>query len=339
MDDAARELSIRPGVALGAYEVLLPVGEGGMAEVWFGRGVTGPRKGQLVALKVIRPDLADNVAFQQMFRDEARIASRVLHPNVCETFELGEAGGVRFLAMEWVEGTSLHRLLEAPSDDSSGAVRRPPLRPRVAARIVADTCAGLHAAHELVSDDGAPLGVVHRDMSPHNVLITRDGEIKVTDFGVAKALGKTHRTLAGQLKGKLHYMSPEQLLDGANIDRRSDLFSLGCLLHEATTGHQTFAGKTEPQVMRSILLNLFEPPRALVPDYPLELEDIVMQALAKDRDDRFPSADHMRWAIEGYLRRSGPPVTARDIAEVVGERCGAELDVLASGVRAAVARR
>lgn len=327
-------LEIAPGSVLGPYELIMRVGEGGMAEVWVGRAVAGPRKGRLIALKMILPDLAEDVAFQQMLRDEQRVASRALHANVCETFELREAGGVSFLAMEWVDGVSLSHLLELPSDGPSDAARRPPLAPRIAARIVADVCAGLHAAHELVSDDGATLGVVHRDVSPHNVLITRDGEIKVTDFGVAKAIGKSHRTLAGQLKGKLRYMSPEQLVDGANVDRRSDVFALGCLLHESTTGRQTFAGRHDPEVMRSILLNLFESPQSLIAGYPVALDDIVVRALAKDRDDRFPSADHMRWALERYLQKSGAPVTAHDVAELVHERCGAELDAQAERLRA-----
>lgn len=331
------EIQIRPGATLGRYEVLVPVGQGGMAEVWVARVLQGARRGQLVALKMILPELAENVAFQEMFGDEARIASRVVHPNVCKTFELGEERGIRFLAMEWVDGTSLARLLET-SGEGPASSRRPKLDARVAARILAHVCAGLHSAHELLNDDGTPLGVVHRDVSPANVLITRRGEIKITDFGVAKAVGKAHRTLAGQLKGKLQYMSPEQLLDGANIDRRSDIFSLGCVLHEATTGRQTFAGSSDPQIMRAILLNLFEPPRALVPDYPVELEDVVVRALTKDRGDRFATAERMRWALEGYLHKSGPPVTAQHVAELTAERCGAEIEALSGKIKAAVER-
>lgn len=325
-------MEIDVGTKLGAYRALACLGEGGMAQVWVARVEDGPRRGRLAALKMIRPELVQNVEFQQMFDDEARIASRVHHLNVCETFELGEQGGVRYLAMEWIDGVSLYRLLHGPKNRFSSDTTRVRMNPRIAARIVADACAGLHASHELCDDDGQPLRVVHRDVSPHNVLVTQHGEVKVTDFGVAKALGKTHRTLAGQLKGKLSYMSPEQLLDGANIDRRSDIFALGCLLHEATTGRQTFGGKTDPELMRVVLLNIYEPPTAIIPSYPIELEDIVIRALSKDREDRYQSADHMQRALEAWLKRSGPPVTSEHVAGLVRQRCGVDIDAVTTEI-------
>jgi serine/threonine-protein kinase len=308
-----------------------------MAQVWVARAIEGLHAGRLAAVKVIRPELAENIAFQQMFDDEARIASRVHHPNVCETFDVAEIDGVRFLAMEWLDGVSLYRLLHGPKDRFSSQNTRVRLNPRVAARIVADACGGLHAAHELAGTDGIPLDVVHRDVSPHNVLFTRTGHVKVTDFGVAKALGKTHRTLAGQLKGKLSYMSPEQLLDGANVDRRSDIFGLGCLLHEATTGRQTFGGTSDAQLMRAVLLNLYDAPRSIVASVSVDLEDIIVRALARERDDRFATAADMGRALEAYVKKSGPPVTASHVATVIRQRCGGDMDGLEAAVASAEA--
>jgi eukaryotic-like serine/threonine-protein kinase len=324
----AAPMEIAPGSELGSYRALVAIGEGGMAQVWVARIIHGPREGRLAAIKMIRPELVQNVEFQQMFDDEARIASRVRHENVCETFELVEDGDLRFLAMEWIDGVSLYRLLHGPKDRFSSDTTRVRMNPRIAARIVANASAGLHASHELLGDDGELLRVVHRDVSPHNILVTQSGQVKVTDFGVAKALGKTHRTLAGHLKGKLSYMSPEQLLDGANIDRRSDVFGLGCLLHEATTGRQTFGGRTDPEIMRAVLLNVYDPPRSVIPSLPVELEDIIVRALSKDREDRFQTAEQMQRALESFIKRSGPPVTASHVATLVRQRCGVDVDAV-----------
>ena len=319
---------LQAGSTLGPYDLLAPIGEGGMARVWAAR-VRGTK--DVVALKMLRPELAENVEFRKMFFDEARIASRVRHPNVCGTYEMGEQGGVLYLAMEWLDGPSLMRVLR-PGDEDTTDCDRIPVRARIAARIVADACAGLHAAHELIGDDGRPLGVVHRDVSPHNILITSEGVVKVTDFGVAKALGKSHMTIAGQLKGKLAYMAPEQLTGGP-VDRRADVFALGCLLYETTTGQRPFQGEHDPQVMTAIVLGRYEPPAAVMQNYPNELSIIVMRALANDAAGRYPSAEHMRQALETYLRNSGPAVGAPQVAALVQERCGDELVQRANALR------
>ncbi len=319
---------LHAGSAVGPYDLLAPIGVGGMARVWAAR-VRG--KSDVVAVKMLLPELAENVEFRKMFFDEARIASRVRHPNVCSTFEMGEQYGTLYLAMEWLDGPSLMRVLRPGREDVTEC-ERIPIRPRIAARIVADACAGLHAAHELVGDDGQPLAVVHRDVSPHNLLMTSTGEVKVTDFGVAKALGKSHMTIAGQLKGKLAYMAPEQLIGGA-IDRRCDVFALGCVLYEITTGQRPFQGEHDPQVMTSIMLGRYEPPASLIPSYPHELSIVVMRALANEPGNRYASADHMRIALENYLRGSGPQVGAPQIAALIRERCGAEMDARAASVR------
>lgn len=321
------------GTMLGPFELVTPIGQGGMARVWAARvhGTTPPGTPlPLAAVKVLLPGIAENVAFQQMFLDEAAIASRVRHRNVCATYEMGQHFSTLYLAMEWVDGPSLMHVLRpgSASTDEEEEAGRIPIQPRLAARIVADACAGLHAAHDLVGDDGRALGVVHRDVSPHNVLLTSDGIVKITDFGVAKALGKSHMTIAGQLKGKLAYMSPEQLM-GSNVDRRADVFALGCVLYEITTGKRPFTGEHDPQVMAAIMIGRYDLPTDVVPGFPPELETIITMALASEPDDRFSSAEHMRQALEAYLRASGPPVTHMQVADLLRERCGSEIDARA----------
>jgi serine/threonine-protein kinase len=311
--------SLRPGTNLGPFDLVMQIGAGGMARVWAARV---RKTGQVVALKMLLPELAENPSFQQMFFDEARIASRIHHPNVCETYELGQYDGIWCLVMEWVDGPSLMRILRPGESDDAPKI---PIHPRVAARIVAEMGSGLHAAHDTLGDDGRPLNVVHRDVSPHNVLVTSDGLIKMTDFGVAKALGKSNVTMAGQIKGKLAYMAPEQLM-GGGIDRRADVFALGCVLYELTTGQRPFQGEHDPQVMTAIVLGRYELPSSLLPGYPPELEDIIVTALGNEPDQRYPTADHMRYALESWLQASGPPVMQGQIVALLRERCADDLE-------------
>jgi len=312
---------LQPGSAVGPYDLVVPLGEGGMAKVWAAR-VRGRQ--DLVALKILLPELAENVEFRKMFFDEAEIASRVRHHNVCGTYELGEHQGTLYIAMEYLDGGSLMRVLRPGREDVTECARIP-IRPRVSARIVADACAGLHAAHELRDERGVLRNVVHRDVSPHNLLITQAGEVKITDFGVAKALGKSQVTIAGQLKGKLAYMAPEQLV-GGGIDRRCDVFALGTVLYEITVGARPFQGEHDPQVMASIMLGRMDPPSKTMPAYPKELEAIVMKALANEPAARYSSAEEMGQALEKYLENSGPPITPAQIAALVMDRCRVEIE-------------
>ena len=310
------------GRILGPYELLVPAGTGGMAHVWAARH---RMTGGVFALKILRPHLAENASFRDMFFDEARIASLVRHENVCATYELVELEGLLTLVMEWVDGLSLLRILRpAEGEAASEVMPRVALPLRHAVKILSETCAGLHAAHDLIGEDGRPLSVVHRDVSPHNVLVTVDGRVKVTDFGVAKALGKLHMTIAGQVKGKLAYMSPEQLV-GGGVDRRSDVFALGTVLYEATTGQRPFQGEHDPQVMSAIIMGSFEPPSAVLPGYPRELEAIVLRAIATEPDARYSTALQLRQALEGWLDSSGPMLGPRQIALILEERCGPEI--------------
>ncbi len=311
---------LQPGQILGPYELLVPVGSGGMAHVWAARHRGA---GAIFALKMLMPHLAENAAFRDMFFDEARIASRIRHENVARTFELVDLDGFLTLVMEWVDGSSMIRMLR-PGPDERDDAPLVALPIRHAVKILSETCAGLHAAHELVGDDGRPLAVVHRDVSPHNILLTLDGRVKMTDFGVAKAIGKSHMTIAGQVKGKLAYMSPEQLV-GGGIDRRSDIFALGTVLYESTTGQRPFQGEHDPQVMAAIVMGNFLPPSTMVRGYPKALEEIVMRALSVEPDARFATARELRHALEAWLASSGPPISAPQISLLLQERCGAEL--------------
>ncbi len=313
---------IAPGDRLGRYEILIAVAQGGMARVWAAKQHGQRGFSKIVAIKTILPHLAQDETFERMFLDEARVAAGVHHPNVCEIFDLGEEDGVLYLAMEWVEGESLARVLK-PGTGVEGALPRR-LEPHVAAKIIAEASGGLHAAHELTDDDGQHLDVVHRDVSPQNVLIALNGAVKVTDFGVAKALGMTSEiTSAGQIKGKAPYMSPEQAA-GQQVDRRSDVFALGTCLYEASTGKRPFTapGGNQVQIIRQILSGQFQPPSAHVPDYPPELEAIVLRAMAMSPDDRYATAEELKTALEAWIVRSGTVVTQTHIGAELQARLG-----------------
>ncbi len=319
---------LKPGMRLGRYELLLAIAKGGMARVWAARqhGTRGFSK--TVAIKTILPHLAEEPEFERMFLDEARIAALVHHPNVCEIYELGEEGKVLYLAMEWINGESLVHILR-----SSGKMA--PMEPRLCARIIADACAGLHAAHQLTDDEGRPMNVVHRDVSPHNILISADGNVKVADFGVAKALGQMHSaTVAGQVKGKIAYMAPEQI-GGASADRRIDVFAMGVVLYEATTGRRPFTGEGDAQVMHAIMGGQFTPPTRIIRGYPPELENVVLTAMSADPNRRYATAERMRMALEEFLARSGPIVTQSHVGHFVQQCVGNVLDRRRDRIRAA----
>ncbi len=329
-DAPAFPARLEPGMMFGAYEVLLSVARGGMARVWAARQHGARGFTRLVALKTVLPEL-DEPEFEEMFVDEARVAARIHHPNVCEIFELIEHEGVLGLSMEWIDGGTLNAIIER-------AAQARPLEARVAAQIVAQAAAGLHAAHSLLDDSGAPMQLVHRDVSPQNILISRAGHVKVADFGIAKALGGSREaTAVGQIKGKLSYMSPEQA-DGKPLDRRSDIFSLGVVLYQATVGLHPFkrANQAKHELLFRLLLEPITPPSKLVASYPPELEAIVMRALARSPDERFATADELRSQLQDWLVRTGPLVTEHDVARLVAERIGPSITKRAARIHRAV---
>jgi hypothetical protein len=300
---------VAPGTRLGSCEVLLAIARGGMAQVWAARQHGARGFDRLVAIKTVLPELAEP-ELEEMFLEEARLASRIHHPNVCEIFELVEAGGVLALAMEWIHGDTLHALLEASHTS---------LDRRISAQIVAHVASGLHAAHELRDECGVPLDIVHRDVSPHNVLISRDGHVKVMDFGVAKAIGGAReQTLAGQIKGKLGYLSPEQARCEP-LDRRSDIFSLGVLLYVATVNGHPFRAprQNRRQQILNLLADRVTPPSTIAPEYPKALEAIVLRAIRHDPKDRFSTADELRAELCDWILKTGAPLTERDISRAL----------------------
>jgi serine/threonine protein kinase len=298
---------IGSGHVLGRYELLMPIAAGGMAMVWAARlkGTRGFQK--IVAVKTMLPKLSEDDQFEKMFLDEASLASKVRHPNAVEILDLGEQDGVLFLAMEWIDGIPLNQLMRA-------AKQKGGVPTTVATRIVIQACAGLHAAHELTDGRGKLIGLVHRDISPQNILVTFDGVAKVVDFGVAKAtaLGDG-ATQAGQLKGKVSYMAPEQVR-GEPIDRRADVFAMGIVLYALTTGKHPFRKESEGATLFAITAP--EPviaPRKFMPDYPQALQDVLLKALEKDREQRYASASELLKALDKAL-----PPTARGSDEEVG---------------------
>jgi serine/threonine-protein kinase len=331
MDPSREPAILRPGTRLGRYELLLPVGSGGMASVWAARLLAYGGLSKIVAIKTVLPHLAQNTDLQKMLFDEARIAAELHHPNVCGLVDAGDDGGVLYVVLEWVDGDSLLHVLRAGRAGAPG----PAIGPALAARVVADACAGLHAAHELLDREGRAMHVVHRDVSPHNILLTLDGNVKVTDFGVAKAQGQIHQTTrSGEIRGKLAYMAPEQI-NASPIDRRSDVFGMGCVLYEASTGRQPFRGDNEARLIRAVLDGSYEPLEQVVSGFPRSLGAIVERALDPRPDARFPTAEHMRAALETWLSRQGKPTTSLEVGALVRERIGAKLARRQNEIRAA----
>ncbi len=298
---------IRPGASIGRYEFLVPIAKGGMAAVWAARlkGTRGFAK--TVAIKTMLPTLSDDPLFEQMFLDEAQLAAQIHHPNVVEIMDLGEQDDILYQVMEYVDGESLATVLRTISKKKE----RLPLE--IAVRIVMDACRGLHAAHELKNVDGTLLGLVHRDISPQNIMITYDGVVKLVDFGVAKAAGRTtSETTAGQIKGKAPYMAPEQAL-GQRVDRRTDVFAMGIVLYQITTGKHPFRGENDIATLHNILHNELPSPRFVDPQFPRPLEAAINRALSRDVTKRFASAKEMADA----LSRVFPPTRRRaDVADV-----------------------
>ena len=305
----------RAGDVLGNYQLLTCVGEGGMGRVWAARHVSSVLQ-RLVAVKTAREDEEQRVELRHLFMDEARIALLVRHPNVCGVHEFGEHEGALYQVMEWCDGASLRQVLDRLPDGRMDVT--------VAAKIIAKVSVGLHAAHELVDDDGVPLHVVHRDVSPQNILISTKGQIKVTDFGVAKAHGQLHDPgEGGEVNGKLCYMAPEQVM-GRGVDRRADIFALGCILYEATTGRSPFAGEGAPSTVYQALSNPVTDPRTWVKDYPEQLTAILLTALGKEPAQRYATAEQLGVALESWLVGvPSPVVTERTISELMTETVGA----------------
>ena len=275
---------------MGKYTPLARLAHGGMADVFLAvaRGPMGFNK--LTVVKRLRN--SEEEIHVQMFLDEARLAARLNHPNIVHTYEVGEVGGKFFIAMEYLEGQSLFQLLEVLWDRSQG------LSEPMAAFVASAALKGLHHAHELSDFDGTPIGIVHRDISPHNLFITTTGEVKLLDFGIAKARVNTARTETGVLKGKVRYMAPEQVV-GKPVDRRLDIFAFGVVLWEMLARRPLFEGDAVT-ILTRIATEPCPSVRSARPEVSEELDLIVGKALRQEPDDRYPTAEAMREDLERF---------------------------------------
>ncbi len=315
------------GRLVGRYELIHRLGHGGMATVYLGRALGTAGFEKLVAVKVIHPHLASEPEFVEMFLDEARIAARIHHPHVVEILDLGREDDVFFMVMEYVEGDTLASIVR----ELRKTEERMPLP--VVLQIVVDACEGLAAAHDLVDPDGAPYHLVHRDVSPHNLLVGLDGRVRVVDFGIMKAAGKRSTTLTGQLRGKLPYMSPEQA-KGHSIDLRTDLFALGAVLWELVAGERLFAGETDSEILAHVVDCNIREIRELRPEVPAEIVRVLQRSLAVDRNDRYASAQDMLRDLRVAVRACTEPDDPREALAAVLERtCGGRLDYLRAATR------
>lgn len=298
---------VSAGQEFGQYTLLKKIALGGMAEVWKARmrGVEGFQK--TVAIKKILHHLTDNDSFVNMFIDEAKLAAQLSHPNITHIYDLGKLNEDYYIAMEFVEGRNLRAVLTAASNAST----RMPVG--VVLLVAARLASALDYAHRKRDFDGQQLGLVHRDVSPQNVLLSYEGDIKLCDFGIVKAVSRTQHTQLGALKGKLQYMSPEQAR-GQSVDARSDLFSLGSLIFEMLVGRRLFPGDNELSVLEAVRECNLPAPIDIDPTIPASVDELVRQALRKDPDDRFQTASEMQQRIESILYSLDPTPSQADLA-------------------------
>jgi serine/threonine protein kinase len=309
--------TVPAGTKLGRYEVLKQLAQGGMADLLLARtsGLEGFERH--VVIKQIRAEQAKNAKFVEMFVTEARLAGALHHHNIVQVQDIGEENGRHYFAMEYVHGEDLRKLLHTLYDQK----QKLPLEHVIS--IVATVAAALHHAHEAKAPDGKPLNIVHRDVTPANILVSYDGNIKVVDFGIAKAAASAVETDRGVIKAKVPYMTPEQCT-GQKVDRRSDIFSLGIVAFELVTTRRLFKGDTDFMTMSEIVSGEVPRPSKYRLDIPSKLEGIILKALSRSPVDRYQTADEMRGALETYAARSGLRMSANSLAaymkKLFGER-------------------
>ncbi len=292
------------------YHLLEKLESGGMAEVFLGEATSVQGFKKRVAIKRVLPHLASHTNFIGMFLDEARLGARLTHANIVSVFDIGKSDNSFFIVMEFVDGTNLKKIMQTLRLKEQSF----PLKDVI--YIAMETCRGLSYAHELVDDDGHPVELVHRDVSPPNILISKRGEVKVTDFGLAKARTQLERTDPGVVKGKFSYLSPE-VATGQNIDQRADIFALGVCLWEMLAGRRLFLGDTDYETVQAVS-NADVPSLVGVhPEIDPQFESLLLKALARDPDDRFPSAREFGDALASYLFHHQMKVTSYDIANLV----------------------
>ncbi|HVY47284.1 MAG TPA: serine/threonine-protein kinase, partial [Minicystis sp.] len=292
------------------YRVIERLASGGMAEVFLAEsaGIEGFKK--QVAIKRVLPHLSEKKRFIAMFLDEARLSAHLSHSNVAQVFDIGVGDNAYFIVMEYVDGADLKMVIEYMK--KSGKAFPVEAACFIAARI----CEGLTYAHELKGTDGAPLNVVHRDMSPPNVLITKHGEVKIVDFGLAKATSQLEKSEAGIIKGKFSYLSPEAA-QGLDVDHRTDIFAVGIILWEMLAGRRLFLGESDFATVKMVQSAQIPPLSQLNKAVPVDLERILARALAREPEKRYASARDLGRDLTGFLYKFGRPVSAWDVAEFV----------------------
>ncbi len=303
------------GSTANSYQILAKLATGGMAEIFLARGEGVAGVERYCVLKRILRDRASDVHFVRMFLDEARLAAQLQHPNIAQVYDIGKLGDSYFFTMEYVHGETVRALLHR----AQGLRRKLPIN--CVLTIVAGTAAGLHHAHARLGFDGRALGIVHRDVSPSNLMVSYEGSVKVVDFGVAKAADRAQETKSGTVKGKISYLSPEQC-KGKRVDRRSDLFSLGICFWEMLTTERLFKRASDFENMSAIVTEDTPPPSSRRPDVPPEIDELVLRLLAKTPEERFQTADEVVDAIEGVAARTSTVLSASALGRFVRELFG-----------------
>jgi serine/threonine-protein kinase len=301
---------------LGKYQVIRKLASGGMAEVFLVKAAGPMGFEKTLVLKRILPNLAADRQFVQMFLAEAKLAASLNHPNIAQIFDFGQAEGAYFIAMEHVDGPNLRSVARRSAERSI------PLPVSLCAKIISYACEALAYAHEFIDPGTAtPLSVIHRDVSPENIILSRSGAVKVVDFGIAKAVGQTHHTGSGILRGKISYMTPEQI-QGKEIDHRADIFALGVVFYELMTGWKPFDARSDVTILQAILYEQMIPAVARRPDIPEPITRILQRALAKDPDARYPTCRHFQADLERFIVGTGEPVGPYQLAALVAKLRG-----------------
>jgi serine/threonine protein kinase len=303
----------------GRYQLLQKLATGGMAEIYLARQQGPEGFAKLLVIKRILPHLAGNDEFVKMFLDEARIAARLNHANVVQIFDLGAIDEHFFIAMEYLHGEDARRVWKQADKQHQ------PLPVPLACRIVMDACAGLDYAHKKLSDTGTPLNIVHRDVSPQNIIVTFEGGVKVVDFGIAKAADQSSVTRSGVVKGKYSYMSPEQAA-GKRVDARTDQFALGIVLYELVSGERLFKRNTDIETLKAVERCQVPPPSQVSRAVPESLDPIIMRALERDLDQRYPDCRAFQLALESWLLENRLPSSSSQLAGFLGGIYAERLD-------------
>jgi serine/threonine protein kinase len=307
MNMTARQTAIAP--EMGKYHLIAELARGGMGNVYLA-ALCGPGGfNKLLVLKELKPELSDDETYVAMFLEEARLAARLVHPNIVQTNEVSSEDKRHYMTMEYLDGRSLSRVVRRFAREGGFPIG-------AQLRIIGDALLGLHYAHELRGFDGEPLGIVHRDVSPLNLMVTFDGQAKLLDFGIAKAVDSSLETKAGVLKGRIAYMAPEQACS-SKIDRRADIYSMGVLLWEAAAGRRLWPGMSEVEILSRVLREGAPRLREVLPDAPQALDAICARAMARDCEDRYATAAELLEDLEAHLAHRDDKMPMRQIGELI----------------------